>query len=247
MKLKVLIADDENGMRNVLRKLINKRKNLELIFEAKDGMEIFKFSEASKVDIAFLDVDMPQRNGVECAKMLIDINPKIFIIFITAHSEYMMEAFEMYAFDYLIKPFRIDRFNKTLDRLIETYKQNFGYFKLHNFKGNKKLKKLVIKNKDGVNFVDMDEIILIQRENRSTVLYTISNRFTTSEGLSIIEQKLDASLFLRTHKSYIINLSMIQKINPYGRWTYTITLKDTEKDALLTHEKYELLQEIFSK
>ncbi|MDF2674415.1 MAG: response regulator receiver domain protein, partial [Clostridiales bacterium] len=88
-------------------------------------------------------------------------------------------------------------------------------------------------------------IIIIQREDRSTVIYTADSSYITSEGLSDIEEKLDKTQFLRSHKSYIINLSMINKIYPYGRWTYTIKLKNTDKDALLTYDKYEELKKLF--
>jgi two-component system LytT family response regulator len=110
---------------------------------------------------------------------------------------------------------------------------------------DKGLEKLLIKNKEGISFIDTDEIIIVQREDRSTVIYTKDNSYVTSEGLSEIEDRLDETKFLRTHKSYIVNLSMIHKIYPYGRWTYIVKLKNTDKDALLTHDKYEELKRIF--
>jgi two-component system LytT family response regulator len=94
--------------------------------------------------------------------------------------------------------------------------------------------------------VDTKEIVLVQREDSSTVIYTKTDSFTTSISLSDIEEKLDNTQFLRSHKSYIINLSLITKIYPYGRWTYVVKLKNTEKDALLTHEKYEEIKKLFN-
>ena len=87
--------------------------------------------------------------------------------------------------------------------------------------------------------MDTKEIVLVQREENSIVIYTKTDSFTTSISLSDIEEKLDNTQLFRSHKSYIINLSSITKIYPYGRWTYVVKLKNTEKDALLTHEKYE--------
>ena len=94
-------------------------------------------------------------------------------------------------------------------------------------------------------FVDIPDIILVQRENNSTVICTAHDSFTTSAGLHEIEVRLDPEHFMRSHKSYIINLSKIRKIEPYGRWTYIVTFRDTDRDALITAEKYEELKKRF--
>lgn len=92
----------------------------------------------------------------------------------------------------------------------------------------------------------MDDILLVQRENRQTVLYTADGSYTTSDTLSEVEERLDPDLFFRCHKSYIINLTCIDSITPYGRWTYVVKLRGTRQDALITHEKYEELETMYS-
>ncbi|NLL04546.1 MAG: response regulator transcription factor [Clostridiaceae bacterium] len=247
MNFRVLIADDDKGMRLVLKKVLSKVEGFEVIGEAEDGDAAFCFSEAYKPDVIFMDVEMPLLNGIECAKKVMDINPKTIIIFATAHEEYMSDAFEVYAFDYLVKPFKLERINQTLER-IKSLSAHLNEQPLKQIgKPNRILEKLVIKNKDGISFIDMNEIILIQREERSTAIYTMDDKYITSDSLSDLEERLDSSIFFRSHKSYIINLLMIQKIYSYGRWTYVLKLKNTDKDALLTHERYEKLQKIFEK
>ncbi|NRV17468.1 two-component system LytT family response regulator [Clostridium beijerinckii] len=196
--------------------------------------------------MVFFDIEMPKCNGIDCARILTDIDPKTIIIFATAHAEYMSEAFQLYAFDYLIKPFKIERVMQTLDRIKNLNKPSYGDGIDKIIKHEKGLDKLMIKNKEGISFVDTKEIVLVQREESSTVIYTKTDSFTTSISLSDIEEKLDHTQFFRSHKSYIINLSLITKIYPYGRWTYIVKLKNTEKDALLTHEKYEEIKKLFS-
>lgn len=245
LTIKVLIADDDAGMRLILGKLIHQHESFEIVGEADNGADALTLVENHHPHVIFMDVEMPQLNGIECAKRVLDINPKTMIIFATAHEEYMPEAFELYAFDYLIKPFKVDRIKQTLTRIKDLYKPADFTEEKHPVRQVKALDKLVIRNKEGISFVDMNEIILIQREDRSTVIYTSGERFVTSDSLSDIEEKLDTAQFFRSHKSYIINLSMIHKIFPYGRWTYIVKLKNTDRDALLTHDRFEELQEIF--
>jgi two-component system LytT family response regulator len=241
----VLIVDDEKDMRMLLKKAIEKVEGFEVVGEAENGGRAIEVIESSHPQVVFLDVEMPELDGVECAKRILEINPDTIIIFATGHNEYMSEAFELYAFDYLTKPFKMERVFTTLERIkkVNLKPEENSLNKI--IRHEKGLEKLVIKNKEGISFVDKKDIIIIQRENRSTVIYTANSSYTTSEGLSEIEDKLDKTQFLRSHKSYIINISMINKIYPYGRWTYTIKLKNTDKDALLTYDKYEEIKKLF--
>lgn len=246
LELKVLIGDDEEGMRMVLRKAVEKIDGFKLVGEAEDGEVVLSKVEELHPEIIFLDVEMPKLSGIECAKKIIDINPKIIIIFATAHEIYMSDAFQLYAFDYIVKPFKLERIYQTLNRIktLTEHKNEENMYKI--IRHEKGLEKILIRSKEGISFVDMKDIVIIQREDRNTVIYTIDNSYVTSEGLSELEERLDKTQFFRSHKSYIINLSMIHKIYPYGRWTYIVKLKNTDKDALLTHDRYDVLKEIFS-
>ncbi len=246
MDIKVLIVDDEKGIRTVIKKILEKSGGFEVVGDIDNGEEAIEIFNELRPEVVFIDVEMPGCSGIECAKRLADIEPKTIIIFATAHQEYMSEAFQLYAFDYLVKPFKIDRVMQTLDRIRSLNKPNYGDGIDKIIKYEKGLDKLMIKNKEGISFVDTNEIMLIQREESSTVIYTKADSFTTSISLSDIEDKLDKNQFFRSHKSYIINLSLITKIYPYGRWTYVVKLKNTDKDALLTHEKYEEIKRLFS-
>lgn len=139
----------------------------------------------------------------------------------------------------------IERIKKTLNRILEIKNEAQESIISKPVYTHKNIDKLIIKNKDGISFIDISSIILVQREERNTVIYTNNSRYITSEGLGNIEERLEKTVFYRSHKSYIINLSKISKIYPYGRWTYIVKLQDIDKDALITHKKYAELESIF--
>ncbi len=251
-KIRVVIADDNDAMRMIEKKMIGKVEGFDLVGEARDGVELLKMVEEKHPQIVFLDVEMPGKTGVECARVIQDMDPSIIMIFATAHDQYMGDAFEVYAFDYLIKPFKVERVLQTLERARDRLnpdkdedplplpvkaaaaKPQFG-------------DRMMLHHKDGVSFVNVEDIVLVQREERTTVIYTSTGeRFVTGDSLSETEARLDPSVFFRCHKSYIINLDYISNITPYGRWTYVVRLRGITQDALITHEKYEELERLFS-
>ena len=245
--LRVLIADDDMGMRTIMRKIVERVEDFVLVAEAGDGKTALDLVEKLKPDVVFLDVEMPEMTGVECAWAIQDMNPNIIIIFATAHDSYMGDAFEVYAFDYLVKPFKVERVIQTLERARERLLSRAGRSVAAPSARPRALSgRMMLRHRDGVTFVDLQDILLIQREDRSTVLYTADNgRYVTNDTLGDMEERLPADVFFRCHKSYIINLNHIKDITPYGRWTYVVRLEGTTHDALITHEKYEELEQLF--
>lgn len=243
--LKVMICDDEMGMRLILRKLIEKAEGFTLVGEAENGQEGLALFEKEHPQVVFLDVEMPVMGGVETAQRIQEMDPRTALIFATAHEGYRSEAFSVYAFDYLVKPFKNERVLETLSRIRTLLAPRIEVpAKLPE---KRKLPgRLMLKTRDGVSFVDVSDIILLARENRQTVLYTEEGSYFTSDSLTDMEEKLPPEQFFRCHKSYIINLSCIDSITPYGRWTYVVKLKALKEDALITHEKYEELEAMFS-
>ena len=244
--IRILIADDDAGMRLVMRKLVEKSEGYLLAGEAADGGELLRLYDEVQPDVVLMDVEMPVMTGIECAKVIQDKNPRTVMVFATAHEEYMRSAFEVYAFDYLVKPFKVERALETLRRIRERLSGEFEMQKASVPKVKPAAKRLVLHHREGTSFIDLSDIVLIQREERSTVVYTVDGgKYVTADTLSEMDERLPDDMFFRTHKSYIVSLSHIDSISPYGRWTYVIKLKGTKMDALITHEKYEELQEMF--
>jgi two-component system LytT family response regulator len=246
MAIKVILIDDESGIRTLLRKIVEHNEGFEVIGECNNSDDGIKLFKKSKAEVVFLDIEMNGSSGLDCAKIITDLDPKTKIIFATAHSEYMSDAFELYAYDYLVKPFNVERVNQTLDRIksMSEVSSQDQFVKIVNYERG--LDKLLVKGKESMSFIDIKDIILVQRENSSTVIYTKQDSFTTSLTISDIEMKLDSEQFLRSHKSYLINISQIKKIEPYGRWTYVVSFKDIKKDALITAAKFEEIKKRYT-
>lgn len=247
-KITVLLADDEPGMRMILRKKIEQTESFAVVGEAADGREAMADFEALAPRVVFLDVDMPLISGTECARLMQDMDPTAVLIFATGHEEYRQEAFEVYAFDYLVKPFKMERLEQTLAR-VESRLRGVPESPLPAPRPTKPQPvpgRVMLRHREGIAFLDMAQVLLAQREDRATVLYTEGGgRYVLTETLSEVEARLDPDTFFRCHKSYIINLRRIRDITPYGRWTYVVRLEGTDRDALITHEKYEELLKRF--
>lgn len=247
--IRILIADDDAGMRLIMKKLVEKAEGFQLAGEATNGRELLEMYDRLLPEVILLDVEMPEMTGVECARAIQDRNPRTILVFATAHEEYMANAFEVYAFDYLVKPFKIERALQTLERIRERLRGTAGEAEIVSPKltpGNGP-SRMMLRHREGVSFLDMENIAMVMRENRSTVLITQDgNRYTVSDALGELEERLPQNIFFRTHKSYIVNLNLIDSISPYGRWTYIVKLRGLKEDALITHERFEILQKLFA-
>ena len=172
--LRVLIADDDSGMRMILRRLIEKADGFTLAGEASDGKQAIELAETLRPDVVFLDVEMPEMTGVECARVIQDMNPAILLIFATAHEGYMGDAFEVYAFDYLVKPFKVERVMQTLERARNLLRspEKAPEPARPPLSRPRVEGRMMLHHRGGVSFLSFEDIVLIQREERSTVLYT---------------------------------------------------------------------------
>lgn len=246
--IRIAIADDDAGMRLIMRKIIEKNEDYELVGEALNGREMLELFDREHPQAVILDVEMPEMDGIQCARVIQDSSPLTIIVFATAHEQYMGDAFEVYAFDYLLKPFRVERALKTLELIrMRLSAQEEKGVSLRSAEKRAAPERLMLRHKEGVAFLDMDDILLIQREERMTVIYTADGgRYVTSDTLSELEERLPEKMFFRSHKSYIVNINHIVSITPYGRWTFVVKLRGTQHDALITHDRFEELEKLFA-
>ena len=239
--IRVMIVEDEEQIRKILKKMIEKTSDCEVVSSCGNFAAAISDFIKLRPDVVFMDIDLGGESGLECAMAITEVDPKVKIVFATAHSEYMANAFEIYAFDYLVKPFDLERIGKTLSRI-----KSMTAEKEAEPRSEAMCEKLIIRGKEEINLIDTKDIIMIERTDGISRIVTKGETFLTAASLSSIQEKLDPEKFMRCHKSYIIRIEAVKKLEIYGRWTYTVTLKNTEETALMTSEKYNEMKQKLS-
>ncbi len=233
--IKVMVVEDEEHIRGILKKMIEKNGDFKVVSLCESFASAIGEFIALRPEVVFMDIDLKGESGLDCAKAITEVDPKVKIVFATAHSEYMANAFEIYAFDYLVKPFDLERIGKTLGRIKEQSEIRSGEEKTDSTLDEK----LLIKGREEISLVDKRDIIMIERADQLTRIVTRDETYLTSQSLTALEEKLDKDKFMRSHKSYIVRIDAIKKLEVYGRWTYSVRLKGTDETALMTAAKYD--------
>jgi len=254
MKLKVAIAEDENHMRTILRKALEPVKGVEVIYETDNGRDLIEHVELYNPHAVFLDIEMPGIDGLEAAKEIVDIYPDTALVFVTGYPEHMAEAFELYAFDYLVKPFDPERVRRTAKRImkaVNTSKKASLYdMRDLDFEpaANGRLPKLAVYRDGGRIYLDCRDIIFLTRAHRKTLIYTVDRKepVQTSEPLNSIYERLDGHTFFRSHKSYIINLNYVEGHVKWGSKTHQVSMKHTRERVLVSSKVLPELEERLS-
>lgn len=247
--LSVIIAEDDPAMRHVLNKTLSQIPGVEVLGEAGDGITALQLVEKLNPRVVFIDIDLPGKNGVELARDICDLNPQTILIFATAYDNHTHEAFEVYAYDYLVKPFKLERIQKTMARIKQQEAQRMKV-QTNRFAppaaGETCPARLVVRRNEKLIFLDTKDIIFITREKRKTIIITGKEKYSINESLNSIEARLTGNTFFRSHRAYIVNLNMIREIHPWGKSGYEITFSGTRQTAILAANKAGELERIMA-
>ncbi|AZQ58907.1 response regulator transcription factor [Maribacter sp. MJ134] len=221
---KVLIADDEIAGRKLIKEYLEAFPELVLISEVNNGVDAVTEINRFKPDLVFLDVQMPGKTGFEVLSHLEEI-PQI--IFSTAYDQYALQAFEVHAVDYLLKPYTKERFKKAIERL-ETSDKNVGGLaqSLIMEKDDYPERVLVQLNKKLVT-IGVSDIIWVEAYGDYSKIHTTSSIFLSNYGITNLQEKLNPKSFMRVHRSSIINLNKVKELHRYGK-SYDVTMENTD-------------------
>ncbi|HEX5025268.1 MAG TPA: LytTR family transcriptional regulator DNA-binding domain-containing protein [Agriterribacter sp.] len=224
--IKAIIIDDEPLARNIVKEYLQDYSQITVVAECSDGFEGVKALMQHQPDIIFLDIQMPKINGFEMLE-LVDHPPAV--IFITAFDEYAIRAFDAYAVDYLLKPFAKDRFDKAIQKWLnmrnDNTPQRFSPALLETAAQTPlQNSRIVVKSNNKIKIIPVHDIQYFEAADDYVKIHTPLGTHLKNKTMQYFEQLLDARQFVRTHRSYIINIQQITRLEPYEKENYTALL-----------------------
>ena len=227
---RALIIDDEPLARMVVKEYLLEFPQIEVLQECNDGFEGLKAIQQYQPDLVFLDVQMPKINGFEMLE-LVDHQPAV--IFTTAFDEYAIKAFEAKAVDYLLKPFNKDRFNKAIEKYLAqapgaaSSKKTEEVLEASNSPAQHE--RIVVKTGTKVKIIPVQDVIYLAADDDYVSVYTADGSYLKNKTMNFFEQMLDPRYFVRVHRSYMIAIQQITRIDPYEKDSHIAILKSGAK------------------
>ncbi len=231
--IRILIVDDEPLPRERIRTLLAEHGDIEIVGECRDGVEALRAIHQEQPDLLFLDIQMPELDGFGVLRALAtDAIPAI--IFVTAYDEYAIDAFEVNALDYLLKPIHPARFEKALFRAIEQLDQarkQEADLNLYRFVEQLRVeqgytRRFAVRTGSTLYFVRVDDIDWIDAAANYVQLHVAGKLHLVRETLKSLEAQLNPDVFVRVHRSVIINIDRVASIEPYAHGEYIIRMND---------------------
>lgn len=247
--IKCIVIDDEKPARDELKYLLSQKEQFELVGEGENGVDAMNLINSTNPDVVFCDINMPLLNGIEVAKLISKKNIDVQLIFVTAYDEYAIQAFELSAVDYLLKPIRDERFDQTVERLIKNIKDHTeDTHKLNKLLETyttpvEKSNHLCLYREGLLYPVKLSEVIYIHSEEKMAYFHTEKGVFESTKALTEIEDLLPQNEFFKCHRSYIINLNSIESIIPWFNRTYRVKLSGVEEEIPVSRSQTNKLKE----
>lgn len=228
--LKAYIVDDEPLARDELKYLLNRSKKVEILGESDRIEDAVADIKRLMPDIVFIDIQLDEEeSGLSLARQLENLDPAPAIVFATAYDEYALQAFESSALDYILKPFDEERIQRTLEKANKMKKMTNKDKPILSTAKNITNGKIAVLVEERIIILSFDEILYLESSEGKCTIKTIEQSLKVGEALIVLEKKMDASQFLRVHRSYIVNLNHIVEIEPWFNSTFNLVMRDGSK------------------
>lgn len=231
-KIRIIIIDDETPARELIKHYLKEVESIEIIAECSDGFSGLKSISTLKPDLVFLDIQMPRLTGIELVEVLTE---KPEIIFTTAYDQFAIRAFELNAVDYLMKPFEKRRFLDAVKKAIEKIKAGHGNSESASQLLAKKpeqsapVNRIVVRKANAINIIPVDQIRYVESQDDYVMIYHAGGKALKQQTMKFYEENLPKEDFVRIHRTYIVNVGEIQRIEPYGKDNHVAVLQSGDK------------------
>lgn len=233
---RVLIADDEAPARRKLARFLEERADTQIVAEASNGVDAIDLITMTNPEIVFLDIHMPDLDGLAVAEAIAVLPSPPAVVFVTAHDQYALRAFEVSAVDYILKPYDRAHFDRAVERAIARaalpdVKANVLLARLIQEARNESgfAKRLLVPHDGRSFFVTVDDIVRITSDGNNVELHTRNGRFRLRATMESLEARLDPAKFARLHRSHIVNIEAIAAIEPSFHGDYVAMLHNGER------------------
>jgi two-component system, LytTR family, response regulator len=222
--VRAIIVDDEELARGFLREMLGLHPEIEIVGECANGFEAVKVIAETHPDLLFLDVQMPKLDGFEVLEL---IDPGPVVIFVTAYDQYAMRAFDAHAVDYLLKPFSRERFEKALERARLRLGEHRPQPNLAAVRAPEdRPQRLVVKDGPRVQVIPIEKLDYVEAQDDYVALHSGGKSYLKQQPIASLEALLDPAGFVRIHRSTIVNLERVARIEPYGKESRLAILHD---------------------
>ena len=231
--MKIGLVDDRRIDLDKLNGIISGLDGVEIVFSTTSADEAYEYIKKEAVDLLIADIEMPNLSGYELADIIHSHALNIAVIFVTGNSGYAVHAFEINVHDYIMKPYPKERLIQSVQRLMEKNKSTEIAGRLY------------IKQKNNIHIIQKKDIIFIERSGRSTTIHTKTGPIKTYQTLNELEGELRERDFIRSHRSFIINIHYVLNFSLYAKNSYVVTFEGIEEQAMITKEKVDFLQQYY--
>jgi len=246
-KIKTIIIDDESLARQIIKKYLSKHSDVELMCECSNGFEGIKMINEMNPNLIFLDIQMPKLNGFEMLELL--DNPPV-IIFTTAFDQFAIRAFQVNAADYLLKPFSPERFEEAISKAKFHLKNKSVQQKIvkelihHNEKSGEYLERIVVKDGSKIHIIPVDSVKYLEAQDDYVMIHSAEGKFLKQKTMKFFEEHLPSEDFLRIHRSYMVSVTCIKKIELVEKDSYKVIL-DEGTGLPVSKSGYDKLKKLF--